>query len=222
MTRGVYVTGTDTGVGKTIVACALLRTCVAKGARAVGMKPVATGVESGATCHEDVTALAVAGNVDASLSARNPYVFAPAIAPHLAATAAGVAIDLARIRDAYAELAARADCIVVEGAGGALAPLDAQHDMLDIARALGLPVVLVVGMRLGCLNHALLSALAIQARGLALAGWVANCIDPRFGPLDANIGALESRLPAPRLATVAWNQWQTPTWHVEAFAACLA
>jgi len=222
MTRGVFVTGTDTGVGKTIVACALLRACVANGARAVGMKPVATGVEAGTACHEDVTALAVAGNVDALLSARNPYAFAPAIAPHLAAADAGVAIDLARVRHAYAELAARADCIVVEGAGGALAPLDARHDMLDVARELGLPVVLVVGMRLGCLNHALLSALAIQARGLAFEGWVANCIDARFGPLDENIDALESRLPAPRLATVGWERWQAPAWHAEAFAACLA
>jgi dethiobiotin synthetase len=222
MTRGVFVTGTDTGVGKTVVACALLRACVALGARAVGMKPVATGVESGAACHEDVTALGVAGNVDASLSARNPYAFAPAIAPHLAAADAGMPIDLTRIHDAFAELAARADCVIVEGAGGALVPLDARHDMLDIARVLGLPVVLVVGMRLGCLNHALLSALAIQARGLAFEGWVANCIDPEFESLDANIGALELRLPVPRLATVAWAQWQTPAWHAGAFAAWLA
>ena len=180
MTRGVFVTGTDTGVGKTLVACAALRACVAARQRAVGMKPVATGFDPGASSHADVAALFAAGNVDAPASARNPYAFASAIAPHLAATAAGVAIDLGRIRDAYDELAARADCIVVEGSGGALVPLDARRDMLDIARALGLPVVLVVGMRLGCLNHALLSAQAIRARGLTFQGWVANCIDARI------------------------------------------
>jgi dethiobiotin synthetase len=219
MTRGVFVTGTDTGVGKTLVACAALRACVAARQRAVGMKPVATGFDPGASSHADVAALFAAGNVDAPASARNPYAFAPAIAPHLAATAAGVAIDLRRVRDAYDELAARADCIVVEGSGGALVPLDARRDMLDIARALGLPVVLVVGMRLGCLNHALLSAQAIRARGLTFQGWVANCIDARFEPLAASIVALEARLPAPRLATIGWDEWRVPGWCVDALAA---
>jgi dethiobiotin synthetase len=218
MTRGVFVTGTDTGVGKTVVACALLRACVADGARAVGMKPVAAGRQPGSQCNEDVTALSVAGNVDAPLAARNPYAFTAAIAPHLAATDARVAIDLARIREAYEELAARADYVVVEGAGGVLVPLDARHDMLDIPHVLGLTVVLVVGVRLGCLNHALLSAQAIRARGAAFTGWVANCIDPRFERLEANIEALEQRLPVPLLATIAWNAWQVPGWRIDARA----
>jgi dethiobiotin synthetase len=221
MTRGVFVTGTDTGVGKTLVACATLRACVAARRRAVGMKPVASGCDPGASGREDVAALSIAGNVDAPASARNPYAFAPAIAPHLAATAAGVAIDLGRIHEAYAELAARADCVVVEGAGGALVPLDARRDMLDIARALGLPVVLVVGMRLGCLNHALLSAQAIRARGLSFRGWVANCIDPRFEPLAECIVTLEARLPAPRLATIGWDEWRVPGWSADALATGL-
>jgi len=209
---GIFVTGTDTGVGKTVAACALLRRWAAKGALAVGMKPVAAGIAAGAACNEDVAALAAAGNVDAPLDLRNPFAFAPAIAPHLAAAEAGVRIELARIRDAYAVLAARADRVVVEGAGGAYVPLDARQDMLDIASALSLPVVLVVAVRLGCLNHALLSAHAIRARGLAFAGWVANLVDPDMARIDANLLALDERLPAPRIATLAWGRPEAPHW----------
>ena len=218
MARGIFVTGTDTGVGKTIVACALLRAWVADGATAVGMKPVAAGLRPGSLCHEDVRALSAAGNVDAPPAARNPYAFAAAIAPHLAAAAAGTSIDLARLRAAYEQLAARADGVVVEGAGGVLVPLDARHDMLDIARVLDLAIVLVVGVRLGCINHALLSAQAIRARGVAFEGWVANCIDPRFEPQEANIDALEQRLSAPLLATIAWNGWRAPAWRIDPIA----
>jgi dethiobiotin synthetase len=212
MTRGVFITGTDTGVGKTVFACALLRAYTAHDLRAVGMKPIAAGIAPGAQCHADVAALAAAGNVDAPLALRNPFAFAPAIAPHLAAGEAGVAIDLARIRAAYALLAASADRVVVEGAGGVYVPLDARCDMLDVARSLSLPVVLVVGMRLGCLNHALLSAQAIRARGLVLAGWVANLVEPAMARVNANVAALEARLPAPRLVTLGWGQADAPTW----------
>ena len=209
---GVFVTGTDTGIGKTVTACALLRACAAGGMRAVGMKPVASGVATGAAFNDDVAALAAAGNVDAPLRARNPYVFAPAIAPHLAARQVGVRIELTTIAAAYRELAGRADRVVVEGAGGALAPLDERHDMLDIASTLDLPVLLVVGMRLGCLNHALLSALAIRARGLVLVGWIANTIEPALPHLAGNIATLEGRLAAPRLATLAWSSAGAPQW----------
>jgi dethiobiotin synthetase len=209
---GIFVTGTDTGVGKTVAACALLRAHAAQGLRAVGMKPVASGIAAESGCNEDVVALAAAGNVEAPLAARNPYAFAPAIAPHLAARQAGVEIDLARITAAYGELARRADRIVVEGAGGALAPLDDRRDMLDIANAIGLPVLLVVGVRLGCLNHALLSALAIRMRGLLLAGWVANAIDPALPCFDENVATIEDRLAAPRLATLAWDRTGVPRW----------
>jgi dethiobiotin synthetase len=208
---GIFVTGTDTGVGKTAVACALLRRWSAQGARAVGMKPVAAGA-AGPDGSDDVAALAAAGNVAAPLAARNPFAFAPAIAPHLAAAEAGVRIDLERIRAAYDLLAARADRIVVEGAGGVRVPLDATRDMLDIAGALALPVLLVVGIRLGCLNHALLSAHAIHARGLVLAGWVANLVDPSMARIDANVQALDARLPAPRVATLAWGRLDAPQW----------
>jgi dethiobiotin synthetase len=143
---------------------------------------------------------------------RNPYAFAPAIAPHLAAAQAGVKIELSRIELAYRELALSADRIVVEGAGGALSPLDDEHDMLDIASTIGLPVLLVVGMRLGCLNHALLSALAIRARGLTLAGWVANAIEPALPCFDENVATIERRLLAPRLATLPWSHAGAPSW----------
>ena len=204
MTLGLFVTGTDTGVGKTVVAAMLLRALTGAGYRVVGMKPVSAGLASGETVHADVRSLVAAGNVDAPLADVNPYSFASPIAPELAARAAGTGIELDRIVAAYARLAAMADAIVVEGAGGALVPLTARTDMLDIPARLGLPVLLVVGVRLGCLNHALLSSLAIAARGLRLAGWVANRIDPGMIEVAANIAALVDRLPAPLLADVAW------------------
>src|SRR4029453_3955046 len=187
MARGIFVTGTDTGVGKTVVAVALLRALVASGHRAAGMKPVSAGIEAGGAVNADVAATARGGHVDVPRADRNPSAFVPAIAPHLAAAEAGVGIDLDVIEAAYHRTAARSDVVVVEGAGGVRVPLDARHDMLDIAQRLRLPVVLVVGIRLGCLNHALLSAAAIDARGLQLSGWVANCIDPEMHAVAANI-----------------------------------
>ena len=203
--RGIFVTGTDTGVGKTVVAAALLRGLAADGLRAVGMKPVASGIEPGQAGNADVAALVAAGNVDAPSADVNPYAFAAPIAPHLAAARAGAAIDLERIAAAYGRLAARADVIVVEGAGGALAPLSRRADMLDIAARLRLPVLLVVGVRLGCLNHALLTALAISGRGLAFAGWVANRIDPAMEEGDANVATLRDALPCPLIADLPWH-----------------
>ena len=192
--HGIFVTGTDTGVGKSVVACALLRALVASGVNAVGMKPIAAGIDPAIGVNDDVRALALAGNVDASLADRNPYAFAEPVAPHLAAAAAHATIDVGTIVPAYARLALRADAIVVEGAGGVLVPLDAQRDALDVAGALRLPVLLVVGMRLGCLNHALLSVLAIRARGLVLAGWVANELPPGMEHRDGNVDTIAWRL----------------------------
>lgn len=191
---GVFVTGTDTGVGKTFVAAALLRGLCDCGLRAVGMKPVAAGIEPGSAVNADVCVLEEAGNVDAPLADRNPFAFAAPIAPHLAAAYEGRAIDVDVISLAYGRLAAVSDVVVVEGAGGALVPLDGRRDMLDIAAALRLPVLLVVGMRLGCLNHALLSALAIRARGLTLAGWIANRLPPDMPHAEDNIDALTRRI----------------------------
>jgi dethiobiotin synthetase len=209
---GVFVTGTDTAVGKTVFACALLRAYSERGLRAVGMKPVAAGIESGRAANSDVEALVASGNVDAAPADRNPFAFVPEIAPHLAAADADVVIDIAAIRAAYDRLAARADRVVVEGAGGVLVPLNARQDMLDVAVALSLPVVLVVGMRLGCLNHALLSAHAIRARGLVMAGWVANVLHPAMARLDQNVATLDEWLSAPRIARIEWGGAHAPAW----------
>lgn len=191
---GVFVTGTDTGVGKTWIATALLRALAGAGLRAAGMKPVAAGFEPGTTANGDVVALRAAGNVDVPQDDCNPYAFAAAVAPHLAAAGCGVAIEMPRIVDAFERLRLRTDALVVEGAGGALVPIDAQCDMLDVAAALRLPVLLVVGMRLGCLNHALLTALAVRRRGLVLAGWIANELPPAMPLAAQNVDALAARL----------------------------
>jgi dethiobiotin synthetase len=197
---GIFVTGTDTGVGKTRIATALLRALAGAGVRAVGMKPVAAGFEPPANINGDVIALRAAGNVDVPLDDCNPYAFADAVAPHLAA--AGIDIAMPAIVAAAGRLRARADKLVVEGAGGALVPLDGTRDMLDIAVALELPVLLVVGMRLGCLSHALLTALALQRRGLVLAGWIANELPPGMALAQQNVEALAERLGCAPVAVV--------------------
>jgi dethiobiotin synthetase len=205
--RGLFVTGTDTGAGKTLVACALLRAFARGGLRAVGMKPVAAGAvwQDGVLLNDDVAALARAGNVEAPRALTNPYCFAPPIAPHIAARLAGVEIELARIAEAFDALSARADCVIVEGAGGFVVPLGPELDSSGLARALGMPVVLVVGMRLGCLNHALLTREAIDRAGLPLAGWVANHIAADMLCQDQNVDALRERLDAPLLARIAYD-----------------
>ncbi len=204
-TPGVFLTGTDTGVGKTFVAVALLRALAARGVRAAGMKPVAAGVLPGAACNADVEALAQADGLPLALRDRNPCAFAPAIAPHIAAAEAGSRIDLEVIAAAWQRVRAAADVVVVEGAGGVMVPLDERHDMLDIASRLDLPVLLVVGLRLGCINHALLSAQAVRARGLRLVGWVANELDPAMLRIDANIQSIATRIGVPPLATLRWD-----------------
>ena len=206
--HGLFVTGTDTGVGKTLVACGLLRACASLGLRAVGMKPVAVGacVVDGRLVNDDVEALGLAGNVAAAGALVNPYCFEQPIAPHIAAEQAGVLIDIERVKHAFLQLAASADCVIVEGAGGFRVPLGSHADMSDLAAALGLPVVLVVGMRLGCINHALLTASAVRAAGLTLAGWVANHVDPAFVCADENVAALRGRLHAPLLARIAHGE----------------
>lgn len=201
---GIFVTGTDTGVGKTLVASALLRAFALSGLRAVGMKPVATGCRLDAhdRANEDVAALTAASNISVPIDLINPYCFEPAIAPHLAAQQAGSSISLTRIRQCYLSLASRADRIVVEGAGGLLVPLSPREDWGDLVRFLDLSVVLVVGMRLGCLNHALLTAEAIRSRGLPFAGWVANRIDSAMPFFEDNLETLRQKLAAPLIAIV--------------------
>jgi len=198
MARGLFVTGTDTGVGKTRVAVALIHALRAQGLRVAAMKPVAAGSATGAL-NEDVVALIQATNVEAAVRDVNPYAFERPIAPHLAAQLAGVRIELSVIVEAYSRLAAAADVVVVEGAGGWRVPLNEREDMADLAQALGLPIVLVVGLRLGCLNHALLTAESIAHRRLPWAGWVGNSIDPAMAQQASNLTALRERLPVPCL-----------------------
>lgn len=199
--HGFFVTGTDTGVGKTLVACALLHALAARGLRAVGMKPVAAGREPDGTFH-DVEGLIAASNVQAPREWINPYAFDPPIAPHVAAARAGVRIEFAPIVAAWRGLCGLAEAVVVEGVGGFRVPLNESHDAGDLAVALELPVVLVVGLRLGCLNHALLSAQAVRAAGLTLAGWVANELTPAMEAREENLVALDARLDCPRLGRI--------------------
>jgi len=203
MGQGYFVTGTDTGVGKTTVSCALLRAFAAQGHKVIGMKPVAAGVENGKWL--DVEQLLAASNVNVTRQQINPYAFDPPISPHLAAQQAGREIDLTVIQQAYQTLSTQADRIVVEGVGGFLVPLNQHQTGADLAQALNLPVILVVGMRLGCLNHALLTAQAIKAAGLTLIGWVANCIDPQMLAVAENIATLEQRLDCPLLGVVPFD-----------------
>jgi dethiobiotin synthetase len=203
---GLFVTGTDTGVGKTLVASALLRAFALSGLRAVGMKPVATGclVDAPDRANEDVAALIAASNVSVPVGLLNPYCFEPAIAPHIAARRAGTTISLAKIHQCYRSLYGMADRVVVEGAGGLLVPLTTDEDWGDLVRYLDLSVVLVVGMRLGCLNHALLTAEVIHGRGLPFAGWVANRIDPAMHCFEDNLDTLRRKLPAPLIAVMPY------------------
>jgi len=199
-----FVTGTDTGIGKTLVSSAMLSLLAGSGLRAVGMKPVAAGLEErdGEWRNGDVEQLRAAGNVDAPLALRSPYLLRAPMSPHLAAREEGVHIALQPMLAAFAELSARADAVVVEGVGGFCVPFGDDLDSADLAVALGLPVILVVGLRLGCLNHALLSAEAIRARGLVLAGWVASMVDPSMLAPQANLQTLRARLGAPLLGIV--------------------
>ena len=202
--RGLFVTGTDTGVGKTVASAALLHRLHAAGLRAVGMMPVASGCERTADCwrNDDALRLQAASDPRPAYDDINPYALEAATAPQLAARAMGVRVELAPLMDAYARLSAQCGAVVVEGVGGWAAPLGDGLDQCELPRALALPVVLVVGLRLGCLNHALLTAEAVRARGLRLAGWVANRIDSTMSSVEDNIATLSARLDAPMWADV--------------------
>ena len=195
----LFVTGTDTGIGKTLVSCALLHAFRAHGLRAVGMKPVASGCERTADGwrNEDALALLAASEPAPAYADVNPYALPLPLAPEIAAREAGVQIDLDVIGAAFARLREPADAVVVEGVGGWAAPLSGRLDQADLVRALRLPVVMVVGMRLGCQNHARLTARAIAADGCELAGWIANDIDPGMERRDENFELLKARIPAP-------------------------
>ncbi|MBU1425310.1 MAG: dethiobiotin synthase [Gammaproteobacteria bacterium] len=211
-----FVTGTDTGVGKTLVSYALLRAFAAQGKRVAGFKPVAAGCDDDDR-NGDAKLLRAASSIQATYGQINPYCFPHAIAPHLAARHAGARIDFKRILASYRELAGQTDEVIVEGAGGFCVPLNEKQDSADLARELDLPVILVVGMRLGCLNHALLTLRAIADYQLECAGWVANVLDAGMPALQENIAALQERIAAPLLGVIPHMAEPDP----EAVAGCL-
>jgi len=204
--HSLFVTGTDTGVGKTLVSAALLHALARRHPRVVGMKPVAAGLvrQGEGWVSEDVLALRAASTVAVPPALDNPVALPEPLSPHLAAARAGRRISVAELLAAQRALLAYADVVLVEGAGGWRVPINDTETLADLAVAMAAPVVLVVGLRLGCLNHALLSAEAIQADGLRLAGWVANSIDPAMQCRDGNVATLRRRLAAPLLGVLQW------------------
>jgi dethiobiotin synthetase len=208
----LFVTGTDTGVGKTLVSAGLLHALARYHPRVVGMKPIAAGTVwvDGMDSNEDVVALRAASTCAVPPELDNPVLLPDPVSPHIAAARAGVRIDIGHLVACHRALALRADAVVVEGAGGFHVPLSNTETGADLAQALGLPVLLVVGLRLGCLNHALLTAEAIRARGLTLAGWVANQVDPGMLAQDDNIAFLQQQLQAPLLATIPYQSTPNP------------
>jgi dethiobiotin synthetase len=194
--RGCFVTGTDTEVGKTCISAALLHWLAAQGLRSAGFKPVAAGMTTvdGEAFNEDVRALREASSLALSDVEVGPCQLGEACAPHIAAALQGRVIDRAALHRAALALGARADRVVVEGVGGFCVPLGPDWDSADLTCDLGLPVLLVVGLRLGCINHALLTAEAVRACGLTLAGWIGNTVDPAMARLGDNIDALRHEL----------------------------
>ena len=219
MTYGCFITGTDTEVGKTLVASALIHCLRKQGNTAIGMKPIAAGAreERGELVNDDVEALVAVSSVEADRKLINPYLFRDPVAPHIAAADEGRAIDIEHIVACYQQLESLADAVVVEGVGGFCVPLGRGFDTTDLAQRLSLPVILVVGMRLGCINHALLSAEAIRARGLQCIGWVANHVDPDMQRQAENIAALDRLLDMPRIGSVGYLIPPDPA----AAAACI-
>jgi dethiobiotin synthetase len=210
VSRGFFVTGTDTGVGKTEVSLGLMRALQARGQSVTAMKPVASGCEATASglINDDAQRLQSCSSVGVTYAQVNPYAFQPPIAPHLAAEACGATIEIQAIADSFGRLSGAADQVIVEGVGGWLVPIDGRQTMADVAVALELPVILVVGIRLGCINHSLLTATAVRACGLHLAGWIANRIDPDCRVPDKIVATLGGWLAAPLLADVPYCSGQ--------------
>jgi len=210
--NGVFVTGTDTGVGKSLVSATLLCALREAGILAVGMKPVASGCELMPEGLRNADALLLRRHSDGSAAYDdvNPYAFEPAIAPHIAAAEAGVEIAIAPIAAAFHRLRNAADTVVMEGVGGWMAPLSASLMQADLVRYFELPVLLVVGLRLGCINHALLSARAIAADGCRLIGWIGSSIDPAMERAQKNLATLKARLAAPCLGVLPYSRAADP------------
>lgn len=211
--HGLFITGTDTGIGKTRIAAQLVAGLCQQGLRAVGMKPVASGCErdkAGCWHNDDALALQQAAARDWPYEWINPYALPEPIAPHIAAAAHAVRIDLDVIAHCYKRLAAASDVVVVEGVGGWRVPLADDLSTADLVRALDLQVLMVVGMRLGCINHALLTAEALRSDGVNVIGWVANAVDPDYSTMDATLATLNNRLGMPLLGQAGYNEVYIP------------
>ncbi len=202
--KAYFITATDTDAGKTFVSSGILQLWSDQGFKTLGFKPVASGCSetSSGLRNDDALKLIAAANVSLDYKLINPYSFEPAIAPHIAAQQAGVNIDVQVIADSIAQYCQHADHILVEGVGGWLVPLNTQQTIADLASLLGFPVILVVNIRLGCINHALLTAQAIAEKGLTMAGWIANSPEPGMACLEENIESLKALLSAPLLGVL--------------------
>lgn len=203
-----FIAGTDTDVGKTYVSLDLIRSLVKRGEKVGVMKPVSAGCEwaQGEWQNADALALIEASNVQQPYSEVNPYAYEQFVSPHIAAKLSGRDIDLDLIFDTFQQIKGRSDSVLVEGAGGWLTPISERQSMADIAKKLDIPVILVVGIKLGCLNHAQLTARAIKEAGLSLAGWVANELDPNMSYLNENIELIGRQVDAPQLAHISYRK----------------
>jgi dethiobiotin synthetase len=204
-TEGFFITGTDTEIGKTLVAGALIQKFREHGMNALGFKPVAAGTyqdSKGKVLNEDIETLRIAANLEPGQVMPSPYVFDMPIAPHIAAEKLGKRLQISTILESYKEVSRQTNLIIIEGAGGLLIPLNAEENLGDLAQQLGLPVIMVVGMRLGCINHALLTYEALTSRKLIVAGWVANCLASEMPFLQENIKTLQSKIQAPLLGSI--------------------
>lgn len=204
MTQAYYITGTDTEIGKTHAACALLATARAQELRAAALKPVAAGIDESGH-NDDVVRLMAAANVLLPEQTVNPWLLKEPLSPHIAAKRAGVEISVAPIIECFHAACEQSDLLLVEGVGGLYAPLSDSLTQADLVRELDIPVIMVVGLRLGCLNHALLTAAAIQRERLTFAGWIANQIDPFFQAQEENIQTLMQQLNAPCLGILPYD-----------------
>ncbi|MGD8784072.1 MAG: dethiobiotin synthase [Thioalkalispiraceae bacterium] len=208
MAKGVFITGTDTEIGKTLVSCLLIDALVQEGNQVIGMKPIASGAEkvNGRLQNEDAIHLMRHSNIEMPYSSVNPYCFQPPIAPHIAARQNGQQIEIAMIQRAYKNLAQEADWVIVEGVGGWKVPINNEEMVSDLASGLDLPIIMVVGMKLGCINHALLTASAIRANGNRLIGWVANQLSLQMPVYKENLQALQNLLQCPLIAEIPYLQ----------------
>ena len=202
---GFFVTGTDTEVGKTLVSGALIVKLREQQINAIGFKPVVAGTykdKSGRTLNEDLETLRIASNLSHSKLSLCPYVLDKPAAPHLVAAQQGLKLEMSVMHNAFQDIQKHADCIVVEGAGGLLIPLNKDEDLGGFAKKIDLPIIFVVGMKLGCLNHALLTYEAIKARNLKIAGWIANALEEEMPLLQGNLQTLRARIDAPFLGLI--------------------